>query len=278
MTLNRGAKQRLLRLRAPAGLSVLCLFLASCGSNQFARKVDPKYGVPSSPRVVADGQPVPKGGGAYRVGKPYVVGGRSYVPEENPNYRVEGLASWYGSNFHGRLTANGEVFDKEAISAAHPTLPMPSYVRVTNLQNKKSLIVRVNDRGPFHSNRVIDVSHKAAHLLGFRDHGVQRVKVEYVGRAALEGSDDRRLIATLREGTPAPAPVQVASSQPNLAFAQASRAASREVPVPAARPYSLGQPAPLAATEMTSVARLRPPAAPEPTGRPIAVVSGRGLY
>lgn len=271
-----------MRLRAPAGLSILCLLLANCGSNQFARKVDPKYGVPSSPRVVADGQPVPKGGGTYRVGKPYVVAGRSYVPQENPNYAAEGLASWYGSDFHGRLTANGEIFDKEAISAAHPTLPMPSYVRVTNLRNKKSLIVRVNDRGPFHSNRVIDLSYRAAHLLDFKDHGVQRVKVEYVGRASLEGSDDRRLVATLRQGEPAPAPIQVASSQPNLAFAQVSRDAARaqrgEVPVPGARPYSLGQPVSAQATEMTSVARLRPPAAPELTERPIAVVSGRGLY
>jgi rare lipoprotein A len=162
------------------------LLLASCGSaDKFARKVDPKYGVPSSPRVVADGQPIPKGGGTYRVGKPYMVAGRNYVPEDNPDYAAEGMASWYGDDFHGRLTANGEVFDKEAVTAAHPTLPMPSYVRVTNLRNRKSLIVRVNDRGPFHSDRVIDLSHKAADLLGFRQNGVARVKVEYVGRASL---------------------------------------------------------------------------------------------
>ena len=100
----------------------------------------------------------------------------------------------------------------EAITAAHPTLPMPSYVRVTNLANKRSLIVRVNDRGPFHGNRVIDLSHKTAELLDFKDNGVARVRVEYVGRAALEGSDDRRLAATLRHGEPAPAPILVASA------------------------------------------------------------------
>ena len=126
----------------------------------------------ASPRVVELGQPVPKGGGAYRVGKPYQVAGRTYTPEENGRYRAEGLASWYGDDFHGRLTANGEVYDMEAISAAHPTLPMPSYVRVTNLASHKSLIVRVNDRGPYHANREIDVSARAAELLGFRGHGI----------------------------------------------------------------------------------------------------------
>src|SRR6201984_2044008 len=120
----------------------LCLALANCASsNKFASRVDPKYGVSSSPRVVAYGEPVPKGGGTYRVGKPYTVAGRIYVPEEDVNYREDGLASWYGDDFHGRLTANGEIFDMSSLSAAHPTLPMPCYVRVTNLGNGKSLIV-----------------------------------------------------------------------------------------------------------------------------------------
>src|SRR4051795_4253589 len=105
-----------------------CLVLANCSSSdKFASRVDPKYGVSSSPRVVAFGEPVPKGGGTYRVGKPYTVAGRVYVPEEATNYREEGLASWYGNDFHGRLPANGEVFDMGSLSAAHPTLPMPSY-------------------------------------------------------------------------------------------------------------------------------------------------------
>ena len=109
---------------------------------------------------------------------------RTYTPEENSRYRAEGLASWYGDDFHGRLTANGEIYDMQAISAAHPTLPMPSYVRVTNLATRKSLIVRVNDRGPYHANREIDLSARAADLLGFRSHGIARVRVEYVGRGA----------------------------------------------------------------------------------------------
>src|SRR5271170_6818580 len=140
-------------LRATRGAAALaaCLVLANCASSdKFANRVDPKYGVSSSPRVVELGDPVPKGGGTYRVGKPYTVGGQVYVPEENVNYRQEGLASWYGDDFHGRLTANGEIYDMTSLSAAHPTLPMPCYARVTNLANGKSLIVRVNDRGPYH--------------------------------------------------------------------------------------------------------------------------------
>jgi rare lipoprotein A len=221
-----------------------CLVLANCASSgKFAGRVDPKYGVSSSPRVVEFGEPVPKGGGTYRVGKPYTVAGRVYVPEEDVNYREEGLASWYGDDFHGRLTANGEIFDMGSLTAAHPTLPMPCYARVTNLTNGKSLIVRVNDRGPYHGNRLIDVSNKAAELLEFKGNGVARVRVEYVGRAPLEGSDDRQLMATLRTGVPAPSPslVRVASARPFIPEVPShGRPIHGEVPMPQERPYSLG--------------------------------------
>lgn len=220
-----------------------CLVLANCSSSGLVSRVDPRYGVSSSPRVVAMGDPVPKGGGTYRVGKPYTVGGQLYVPEENVNYRQEGLASWYGEDFHGRLTANGEVFDMTSLSAAHPTLPMPCYARVTNLSNGKSLIVRVNDRGPYHANRVMDVSSRAADLLGFKSSGVAHVRVEYVGRAPLEGSDDRLLMATLRTGVPAPAPslVQMASARPFVPeITGRGRPIRGEVPLPEGRPYDLG--------------------------------------
>ena len=221
-----------------------CLMLANCASSgKFASRVDPKYGVSSSPRVVAFGVPVPKGGGVYRVGKPYTVAGRVYVPEEDVNYREDGLASWYGDDFHGRLTANGEVFDMGSLTAAHPTLPMPCYARVTNLSNGKSLVVRVNDRGPYHGNRLIDVSNKAAELLEFKGNGVAHVRVEYVGRAPLEGSDDRQLLATLRTGVPAPSPsrVRVASARPFVPeIASNGRPIRGEVPVPDGRPYNLG--------------------------------------
>jgi len=166
----------------------------------------------------ADESVVPKGGGRYSVGKPYTVNGRIYVPTENPTYRAEGIASLYGPDFHGGPTANGERYDMHGISAAHPTLPLPSYARVTNLDNGRSIIVRVNNRGPFVDNRLIDLSIGTAKALNFYGHGLARVRVEYVGHAPLEGSDDQMLLATLREGTPAPAPsmVRVASAKPFL--------------------------------------------------------------
>src|ERR1700704_984574 len=230
-------------LTRSAAAVAACLVLANCASSgKFASRIDPKYGVSSSPRVVAFGEPVPKGGGTYRVGKPYTVAGRVYVPEEDTGYREEGLASWYGDDFHGRLTANGEVFDMASLTAAHPTLPMPCYARVTNLGNGKSLVVRVNDRGPYHGNRLIDVSNRAAELLEFKGNGVARVRVEYVARAPLEGSDDRQLIATLRTGAPAPAPslVRVASAHSFVPEISSGRPIRGEVPMPEGRPYSLG--------------------------------------
>src|SRR6266850_2151440 len=182
-------------LRTARGVAAVaaCLVLATCASSdKFASRVDPKYGVSSSPRVVALGEPVPKGGGTYRVGKPYTVGGRIYVPEEDTSYREEGMASWYGDDFHGRL---------------------------------------------------IDVSNKAAELLEFKGNGVARVRVEYVARAPLEGSDDRQLLATLRTGEPAPSPslVRVASAHSFVPeISSSARPIRGEVPMPEGRPYSLG--------------------------------------
>jgi rare lipoprotein A len=223
-------------------LAIACLAAGCSGPTDRFGRVDPRYGVSSSARLVAPGEPVPKGGGVYRVGQPYTIGGRTYVPTENPHYRAEGVASWYGEDFHGRLTANGEIYDMQSMSAAHTTLPLPSYARVTNLSNNKSVIVRVNDRGPYHSDRVIDVSVKAANLLGFYGAGLAPVRVEYVGVAPLEGSDDRMLMATLREGEPAPPPslVRVASAKPFVPEMSA-RGVPRDVPVPPDRPWSLGE-------------------------------------
>ena len=130
------------------------------------------------------------------VGKPYVVKGKRYYPKEDPNYDRKGVASWYGSAFRGRRTANGEIFDPDHLSAAHPTLPLPSYVRVTNLENGSSLIVRVNDRGPFHRGRIIDVSSKAADMLDLKPRGTGTVQVQYVGRARLGGHDMSYLMAS----------------------------------------------------------------------------------
>jgi rare lipoprotein A len=219
-----------------------CLTLAHCGNAP--NSIDPKYGVSASARVVQPGDPVPKGGGYYRVGRPYMIAGQSYTPEENPQYSAEGIASWYGAAFHGRQTANREIYDMNAISGAHPTLPIPSYARVTHLGNGRSIIVRINDRGPYHRGRVIDVSARAAQLLGFQEAGTARVRVEYVGRASLDGSDDSKLAATLRRGTPAPGPDEVrmitASRSYVPQFSDAPLAMREQVPIPAERPFDLG--------------------------------------
>lgn len=168
-------------------------------NNFFPQRI---YGA-ASPRVVADGEEAPSGGGRYQVGKPYRIAGKTYVPSEKPVVQT-GMASWYGSDFHGRRTANGEVFDLDAVSAAHPTMPLPSYARVTNLGNARSIVVRVNDRGPYHGGRVMDVSQRVAEALDFHAAGTAHVKVEWVGRADLAGGDSRQLMATLRDdGAPA---------------------------------------------------------------------------
>ena len=121
---------------------------------------------------------------------PYWVNGVKYeVMASAANYREAGIASWYGQKFHGKATSNGEIFDVYAVSAAHRSLPIPSYVRVNNLENQRSLVVRVNDRGPFHPDRIIDLSHAAAVKLGFVDSGTSRVEVEYL---QVEGVEDRR--------------------------------------------------------------------------------------
>ncbi len=128
---------------------------------------------------------VPPNAGIYRVGNPYQIGGTWYYPREQPDYDETGVASWYGPGFYGNLTADGEMFTSQDLTGAHRTLPMPVNVRVTNLENGQSLVVRVNDRGPFAKGRIIDVSERAAKLLGFYDQGTAKVRVQYVARADL---------------------------------------------------------------------------------------------
>lgn len=128
---------------------------------------------------------VPANAGVYRVGNPYQIGGTWYYPREQPDYDETGIASWYGPGFYGNLTADGEMFTSQDLTAAHRTLPLPVNVRVTNLDNGQSLVVRVNDRGPFAKGRIIDVSERAAKLLGFLEKGTARVRVQYVARADL---------------------------------------------------------------------------------------------
>jgi rare lipoprotein A len=160
-------------------------------------RLDPGSSVPASRRVITDGQPVPKGGGVYKVGEPYQVDGQWHTPREEPDYDRIGVASFYAGDFHGRRTANGEIYDMWALSAAHPTLPLPSYVYVTNLQNGRTLLLRVNDRGPYVNNRLIDLSLASARYLGLEQRGLSRVRVRYAGRAPLSGDDryEQRFLA-----------------------------------------------------------------------------------
>ncbi len=228
---GRGILSRTSSLRWFA-LGALCLGLASCGTTQGPRSsgkhgkeyfAESEYGVKASPRV-AYGKNIPKGGGRYMVGKPYMVKGKRYFPKEDKNYDKVGIASWYGSAFHGRLTANGEVYDLQGLSAAHPTFPLPSYARVTNVENGSSIIVRVNDRGPYHSNRIIDLSGKTAEMLDLKHSGTGKVRVQYVGKARMDGHDMPMLMASYRPaGSRAPSVmpegqiatgVMVASAEP----------------------------------------------------------------
>ena len=156
------------RLRHPGLAPVLaCLLvvglLVACAAPEPVRRPLPRLGKPT-------------------VGKPYRVAGVWYHPKAEPYYDRAGIASWYGRKFQGRRTASGERFNMNALTAAHKTLPLPSLVRVTNLHNGRSIVLKVNDRGPFVRGRIIDVSRRAADLLGFRKRGVARVRVQVVGR------------------------------------------------------------------------------------------------
>lgn len=194
--------------------------LSACGFGSFNTKTkfsSSEYGVAASPRVAFFGA-IPKGGGRYMVGQPYKVAGRWYTPVNDPNYEATGVASWYGENFHGRLTANGEVFDASGISGASPVLPLPSYVRVTNLENGRSMLVRINDRGPYAPGRIVDLSERTAELLDFKRDGTARVRVQYVGQAPLEGDDTRMLLASLNSRSPVErqSDMRVASVAPDV--------------------------------------------------------------
>jgi rare lipoprotein A len=165
--------------------AALALGLGGCGGGG--------NGQPLGERVIPLGQPVPKGGGYYQVGKPYEIAGLVYTPREDQTYDRVGSASWYGELFHGRRTANGEIYDMDRLSAAHPTLPLPVYARVTNLNNGRSIVVRINDRGPYARDRIIDLSRRSAEALGYRNQGAATVRVKYLRRAPLNGDDSYEL-------------------------------------------------------------------------------------
>lgn len=204
--MRSGSKSISAALKFGILLTLVAPVLAACSGgvvpdfiNSTTKFTESQFGK-ASPRVTTS-KNIRKGGGRAVVGKPYKVAGRWYKPERDPNYDKTGSASWYGPNFHGRQTANGEIFDQFAISAAHPTLPLPSYVRVTNLANNRSIVVRVNDRGPFVHGREIDLSARAADMLGYREKGIARVRVKYVAPAPVNGDDTKMLLASYNKPT-----------------------------------------------------------------------------
>ncbi len=183
----------------PIGLGALCalFLLGSCAQTQVA--------IHAAKKIIGGDSAVTSTPGEYKVGKPYQVRGNWYYPAVDYNYRETGIASWYGADFHGKRTANGETFDMNALTVAHRTLPLPSMVRVVNLRNGRSIAVRVNDRGPFARGRIIDVSRRTAQLLGFEQQGTTPVRVEIMAQ------ESRQLALLAQQGSTG---VAVASSLP----------------------------------------------------------------
>jgi len=212
-------------------LSVSCILLAmsvtisGCSTQRSASR-DPFAGT-GSPYYKGKG-PVPMGGGRYHVGQPYQVAGRWFTPKEQPNYDKTGPASWYGEAFNRRMTSNGEWFDMDRMTAAHPTLPLPSYAKVTNVSNGATVVVRINDRGPFVGPRIIDLSKKSASLLGFKQQGTAKVRVQYIGPAPLNdnGTHLMAMNQELENGTPLRQMIAAASGKGRSNTIQVAQAES----------------------------------------------------
>ena len=200
--MKTGITARGYRVGSIVALASGALMLAGCAETRLAVHAAKQLSPPDEASV-----------GSYKVGNPYKIGGTWYHPKVDYNYVETGIASWYGPKFHRKRTANGGIFDMNAISAAHRTLPLPSVVRVTNLKNGRSIKVLVNDRGPFARGRIIDLSRRTAQLLGFERAGIAPVKVEII-------PDESRRVALIAQGKnpdrqpPAPAQVQVAAVRP----------------------------------------------------------------
>lgn len=244
----------------PAGLAAVLLAtaaLAACAT------VEPRY-----PSRGEGATPGPTARGERKVGKPYQVAGVWYVPREQPDYDEVGIASWYGQAFHQKATANGELFDMNAVSAAHTTLPLPSLVEVTNLENGRRLVVRVNDRGPFVDNRIIDLSQEAARQLGYDRRGLAKVRVRYVGPAPLLGRADGVRVADAKAATtwPATAPMAMAARSTLPAaddpVMEIAAGAPRRASAPAEMRLGSGPPPPVTGAEIADTPIGSAPLAP----------------
>ncbi len=188
-----------------ASLALCLLAVAGCSEVKLALHVVKKFNLET--KEEEEKPPVRVAKPHYKLGSPYQVNHVWHYPSYDPNYDRTGVASWYGPAFHGRPTANGERFDMNGVTAAHPTLPLPSRVRVTNLENGRQLELRVNDRGPFVNGRIIDLSRRAAQLLGFKSQGLAKVRVQYLGLDRLDPPAAPQ---------PADQPVVVAAASPDV--------------------------------------------------------------
>jgi rare lipoprotein A len=243
-----------------AGRLALVL-MASASLAACASLTTPQYSIATGARGPqgAQGSSVrpPSRPGAHGTNAPYQVGGIWYVPHDQPRYDETGIASWYGDAFNMKATANGEIFDMNQFSAAHTTLPLPSMVEVTNLDNGRKLVVRVNDRGPFVGGRVLDLSHAAARELGYDRAGTAHVRVRYVGPAPLAGPDAgvRYAKATL----PPIVPLAAGSRRPADEDIFAEAAADGPAPRPLVKP-----PEAVSVATLAPLPSARPAATPEP--------------
>lgn len=241
------------------GIALSAAVLAGCSganrSSPVASAANPHssslLGVEASPRVVdtADvgatrsGKSLPKGGGTRKIGKPYKVAGRWYTPREDNTYDRVGLASWYGHQFHGRRTANGEIYDMNALTAAHKTLPLPSYAYITNQANGRTVLVRINDRGPYAGTRIIDLSRAVARNLAMENAGVAKVRVQYAGPAPLDGNDyyEQKFLAAQSWAKPQSRPRRYASQTRQNSAMDAARGSSLPSSPNKWNPYSYRQ-------------------------------------
>lgn len=170
-------------------------------------EASPPYAQPSA---LSGAAPAPDGWSRPYAGPPYQVNGKWFVPMHEPDYDEVGIASWYGPGFNGELSSSGEKFDQDALTAAHPTLPIPSIVRVTNLENNRSVLLRLNDRGPYVDDRIIDLSRGAADALDVRRQGTAKVRVQYVGPAPADPDTQvtERMLVKASSQAPQPAPAR----------------------------------------------------------------------
>jgi rare lipoprotein A len=236
-------------MRAWLGVAALAFALTGCAETEF---------VVDSTKAVTRGGPQ----GGYKIGEPYQIAGIWYYPTVDYGYDETGIASWYGADFHGKSTANGEAYDMNGLTAAHRTLPLPTMVRVTNLENGRALSLRINDRGPFAHGRIIDVSRRAAQLLGFEQQGTARVRVEILG-------DESRALAAQSQG----GAYAVAAGEPVPEAAPRVAVTAEQLPAPGSTASGSGT-ATTGASQPSAVEQIAAAPPIQPTGQVVQLPVG----